>query len=80
MSPLYPFTSNDLIEVGNAGKVLNYDDFQLVENVDVVTNPLEDYIPPQHIDIFMTNIGGFAPSFIYRVVLDNYKPEDNKLE
>lgn len=80
LSPLYPFTSNDLIEVGNAGKVLNYDDFQLVENVDVVTNPLEDYIPPQHIDIFMTNIGGFAPSFIYRVVLDNYKPEDNKLE
>ncbi|RCK54807.1 Translation initiation factor eIF-2B subunit beta [Candida viswanathii] len=80
LSPLYPFTSSDLIEVGNSGKVLNYDDFQLVENVDVVTNPLEDYIPPQHIDIFMTNIGGFAPSFIYRIVLDNYKPEDNKLE
>ena len=80
LSPLYPFTRNDLIEVGNSGKVLNYDDFELVQNVDVVTNPLEDYIPPQHIDIFMTNIGGFSPSFIYRIVLDNYKAEDNKLE
>ncbi|KAI3406731.2 GCD7 [Candida oxycetoniae] len=79
LSPLYPFTRNDLIEVGNSGKVLSHDDFELVDNVDV-TNPLEDYIPPEHIDIFITNIGGFAPSFIYRIVLDNYKTEDNKLD
>ncbi|EGW33190.1 translation initiation factor eIF2b [Spathaspora passalidarum NRRL Y-27907] len=80
LSPLYPFSRDDLIEVGNSGHVLNYDDFELVDNVEVVTNPLEDYIPPEHIDIFITNIGGFAPSFIYRIVLDNYKVEDNKLE
>ncbi|EDK42600.1 conserved hypothetical protein [Lodderomyces elongisporus NRRL YB-4239] len=80
LSPLYPFTRNELIEVGNSGKVLSHDDFELVNNVEVVTNPLEDYIPPQHIDIFITNVGGFAPSFIYRIVLDNYKTEDNKLD
>ncbi|RLV95730.1 Translation initiation factor eIF-2B subunit beta [Spathaspora sp. JA1] len=80
LSPLYPFNRDDLIEVGNSGKVLNYHDFELVDNVEVITNPLEDYIPPEHIDIFITNIGGFAPSFIYRIVLDNYKVEDNKLE
>ncbi|CAK9435613.1 uncharacterized protein LODBEIA_P03400 [Lodderomyces beijingensis] len=80
LSPLYPFTRNDLIEVGNSGRVLSHDDSELVENVEVVTNPLEDYIPPEHIDIFITNIGGFAPSFIYRIVLDNYKIEDNKLD
>lgn len=80
LSPLYPFNRNDLIEVGNTGKVLNYDEFDLVDNVEVVTNPLEDYIPPEQIDIFITNVGGFAPSFIYRIVLDNYRVEDNKLE
>lgn len=80
LSPLYPFNRNDLIEVGNSGKVLNYADHELLENVDVITNPLNDYIPPENIDIFITNIGGFAPSFIYRIVLDNYKPEDNNLE
>ncbi|ODV79774.1 nagb/rpia/CoA transferase-like protein [Suhomyces tanzawaensis NRRL Y-17324] len=80
LSPLYPFNRDDLIEVGNSGKVLNYDDFDLIENVDVITNPLDDYIPPEHIDIYITNIGGFSPSFIYRIVLDNYKTEDNKLE
>lgn len=80
LSPLYPFTRNDLIEVGNSGKVLSYEDFELVDNVEVVVNPLEDYVRPEHIDIFITNVGGFAPSFIYRIVLDNYRSEDNKLD
>ncbi|RKP30158.1 nagb/rpia/CoA transferase-like protein [Metschnikowia bicuspidata] len=80
LSPLYPFNREDLIEVGNSGLVLSYRDSALMENVDVVTNPLGDYILPEHIDIYITNIGGFAPSFIYRIVLDNYKPEDNSLE
>lgn len=80
LSPLYPFSRDELIEVGNSGKVLNYDDFNLVDNVDLVTNPLDDYLTPEHIDIYITNIGGFAPSFIYRIVLDNYKTEDNRLE
>lgn len=80
LSPLYPFNREDLVEVGNSGKVLNYGNLELMENVDVVTNPLGDYVPPEHIDIYITNVGGFAPSFIYRIVLDNYKPEDNRLE
>lgn len=80
ISPLYPFNRDDLIEVGNSGKVLNYDDFKLIDNVEVVTNPLDDYVPPEHIDIYITNIGGFSPSFIYRIVLDNYDSEDNKLD
>lgn len=80
ISPRYPFNREDLIDVGNSGKVLDYDDYNLLENVDVVTNPLADYVPPEHIDIYITNIGGFAPSFIYRIVLDNYKAEDSNLQ
>lgn len=80
LSPLYPFGREELIEVGNSGQVLDYSDFKLVDNVEKVANQLDDYIPPENIDIFITNIGGFSPSFIYRIVLDNYKPEDNSLE
>lgn len=80
LSPLYPFNREDLIEVGNSGNVLDYNEFDLLDNVDVVTNPLGDYVPPENIDIYITNVGGFAPSFIYRIVLDNYKTEDNNLE
>lgn len=79
LSPLYPYNWYDLVEMGNAGKVMAYSDANLVEAVETVSNPLTDYIPPENIDIYITNVGGFAPSFIYRIVLDNYRPEDNDL-
>lgn len=74
-SPCYPFDRNSLIEVGNSGKVLPYDDSDLVGKCEV-TNPLYDYVIPEHIDIYITNIGGFSPNFIYRIVLDNYSTDD----
>lgn len=74
-SPCYPFDRNSLIEVGNSGKVLPYDDSDLVGKCEV-TNPLYDYVTPEHIDIYITNIGGFSPNFIYRIVLDNYSTDD----
>lgn len=80
LSPLYPFNRDDLIEVGNSGKVLNFDDSELMANVEVVSNPLDDYIPPEHIDIYITNVGGFSPSYTYRTVLDHYKTEDTNLD
>lgn len=79
LSPLYPFNRDDLVEVGNSGKVLDYDDFDLVDNVAVINNPLNDYVPPENIDIFITNIGGHAPSSIYRIVMDYYHPDDTVL-
>ncbi|KAH3668334.1 hypothetical protein OGAPHI_002088 [Ogataea philodendri] len=74
-SPTYPFDRDSLIEVGNSGRVLPYEDSDLVGKCEV-TNPLFDYVVPEHIDIYITNIGGFSPNFIYRIVLDNYKAED----
>lgn len=74
-SPNYPFDRDTLIEVGNSGKVLPYKDSDLVGKCEV-TNPVLDYVPPEFIDIYITNIGGFSPNFIYRIVLDNYRTED----
>ncbi|KAH3678198.1 hypothetical protein WICMUC_001627 [Wickerhamomyces mucosus] len=75
LSPTYPFDIENLVEIGNSGKVIKFSESQLVHNTGL-TNPLFDYISPENIDIYITNIGGFAPSFIYRIVLDNYKTED----
>ncbi|KAF6009471.1 hypothetical protein HII13_003550 [Brettanomyces bruxellensis] len=74
-SPNYPFDRDTLIEVGNSGKVLPYKDSDLVGKCEV-TNPVLDYVPPEFIDIYITNIGGFSPNFIYRIVLDNYRTDD----
>lgn len=74
-SPGYPFDRNSHIEVGNSGKVLPYEDSALVGKCEV-TNPLYDYVIPEHIDIYITNVGGFSPSFIYRIIFDNYNTDD----
>lgn len=55
LSPTYPFDVENLIEVGNSGKVINFSDSNLVQHADI-TNPLFDYIPPEHIDIYITNM------------------------
>ncbi|KAL6939495.1 hypothetical protein ACO0RG_003336 [Hanseniaspora osmophila] len=82
LSPLSPFNITDYIEVGgsNTGKLLPSGNSNSTDKTDytrlTMINPMDDYVQPENIDIVITNIGGFAPSFMYRVVLDNYKVED----
>lgn len=75
LSPVYPFDIESLIEVGSTGKVIDFGDGELVDKVQVM-NPTYDHVPPENIDIFITNIGGYSPSFTYRVVLDHYDERD----
>ncbi|QLL35017.1 hypothetical protein HG536_0H03930 [Torulaspora globosa] len=73
LSPLYPFDVERLVEFGGSQKVLPHMDPH--NRLDII-NPVTAYVPPENIDIYITNIGGFAPSFIYRVAWDNYKQVD----
>jgi translation initiation factor eIF-2B subunit beta len=41
-----------------------------------LVNPVHDYIPPQLIDLHVTNIGGFQPSYIYRLLAEYYHSDD----
>ncbi|QLG74344.1 hypothetical protein HG535_0G02280 [Zygotorulaspora mrakii] len=77
LSPLYPFDVEKFVEFGGSQCVLPLMDPQ--NRLDII-NPITDYIPPENIDIYITNIGGFAPSFIYRVAWDNYKQVDVHLD
>ncbi|KAK0647347.1 putative translation initiation factor eIF-2B subunit beta [Lasiodiplodia hormozganensis] len=78
LSPVYPFDVEELIEYGDAGAVVPYDDGDFVEKVDVV-NPLFDYVPADLVDLYITNLGGHAPSYLYRIVADHYRAEDVNL-
>ncbi|KAI5289808.1 GCD complex subunit gcd7 [Ascosphaera acerosa] len=75
VSPVYPFDPETFISYGDSSKVLGYEDGELVEKVDV-QNPLQDYVPSDLIDLFVTNIGGFPPSYLYRILGDQYRQED----
>uniref|UniRef100_A0A673W3Y7 Translation initiation factor eIF2B subunit beta n=1 Tax=Salmo trutta TaxID=8032 RepID=A0A673W3Y7_SALTR len=41
--------------------------------------PVFDYVPPELITLFISNIGGNAPSYTYRLMSELYHPEDHKL-
>lgn len=75
LSPEYPFEFESLIEYGDPGRIVGYDEGGMVDNLEV-DNPVFDYIPPDLVDLFITNLGAHAPSYLYRIVADHYKPED----
>ncbi|GAB6023101.1 Translation initiation factor eIF-2B subunit beta [Chamberlinius hualienensis] len=44
-----------------------------------VLNPAFDYVPPELITLFIFNIGGNAPSYIYRLISELYHPDDSDI-
>ncbi|KAF4637839.1 hypothetical protein G7Y89_g254 [Cudoniella acicularis] len=75
LSPEYPFEFESLIEYGDPGAIVGYQDGALVDNLEV-DNPVYDYVPPDLVDLYITNLGAHAPSYLYRIVADHYKIED----
>ena len=55
LSPEYPFEFETLIEYGDTGKVVSYQDGDLVDKLDV-DNPLYDYVSPELVDLYITNL------------------------
>jgi len=84
LSPMYPYDWEALVEVGDPGKVVPWESLGEIgegggEKVVGVLNPVFDYVPAELVDLYVTNLGGHAPSFLYRVVGDHYRPEDINL-
>lgn len=55
LSPEYPFEFESLIEYGDPGRVISYDDSGLVDHLEV-DNPVYDYVPPELVDLYITNL------------------------
>ncbi len=52
-----------------------YQDGELREKVQV-ENPIFDFVGPECVDMYVTNLGGHAPTYLYRIVRDQYRDED----
>lgn len=75
LSPVYPFDTQELIEYGDPSKVVLFEEGEFMEKVDV-SNPVYDFVEAESVDLYVTNLGGCAPSFLYRIVADHYRNED----
>ena len=42
-------------------------------------NPLFEYIPPELVTLFISNMSGYAPSYVYRHISEYYHPDDYEL-
>ncbi|KAL8813352.1 MAG: hypothetical protein Q9223_003045 [Gallowayella weberi] len=75
LSPIYPFNVGALIGYGDPKDVIGSQHGGLTQKVNV-ENPLFDYVPANLVDLYITNLGGHAPSYLYRIVADHYRSED----
>jgi len=75
LSPVYPFDTEELIEYGDPSKVVPFQDGEFMDKVDVA-NPVYDWVDSDLVDLYITNLGGHAPSYLYRIVADHYRVED----
>lgn len=55
LSPVYPFDMEELLEYGDPGKVIGFDEGDVVEGVEVV-NPIYDYVGAELVDLYITNL------------------------
>jgi translation initiation factor eIF-2B subunit beta len=55
LSPVYPFDTDELIEHGDASRVIPFEDGEFVEKIEVM-NPLFDYVPADLVDLYITNL------------------------
>jgi len=77
LCPLYAFDQDTFNEHNAPSQILKFEE-DLLENVDV-QNPAFDYIPPELVTLYITNFGGHAPSYIYRLLAEYYNPQDYTL-
>lgn len=77
LSPLYPVDQDSFNNMYNPGEVLPFSEIHS-KNIHV-QNPAIDYVPPELVDLFITNDGVHSPTYIYRLLAEYYDPVDYDL-
>lgn len=82
LCPLYPHENQDTLQELVSPVPDLVSDFTTLAGLDddevELVNPRHDYIEPKHVSLYITNIGSFQPSFIYRLLAENYHTDDWK--
>mmetsp|Transcript_13307 Transcript_13307/g.27289 ORF Transcript_13307/g.27289 Transcript_13307/m.27289 type:complete len:514 (-) Transcript_13307:39-1580(-) len=79
LCPSYPHYGQDTYQDLQSPSVLLPPDPEAYwldgSKVDLVS-PVHDYIGPELVSLFVTNIGGYQPSYVYRLLVELYCPDD----
>lgn len=77
LSPLYAHDQDSFNELKSPAQILPYADAQRYDAA--VKNPAWDYVPPELVSLYITNLGAYSPTYIYRLLAEYYHPEDMDL-
>jgi translation initiation factor eIF-2B subunit beta len=79
LTPMFPHegqdTLNDLLSPSSVVDYAEQNGNPAMADVDFV-NPVHDYIRPELINLYVTNVGSFQPSYIYRLLAEYYHSDD----
>ncbi|XP_032800621.1 translation initiation factor eIF2B subunit beta [Petromyzon marinus] len=78
LSPQFPNEHDAFHKFVSPQEVLPFSEGEILSKVSVYC-PVFDYVPPELITLFISNIGGNAPSYIYRLMSELYHPDDHDL-
>eukprot|EP00347_Sterkiella_histriomuscorum_P022712 403337443 len=70
MTPLYPFDFLTYNELSSPQEIFHLEEHDIKSNIEVII-PAYDYVPPELVSLYITNIGGQTPKYIYRVFTDS---------
>ncbi|KAJ7979821.1 Translation initiation factor eIF-2B subunit beta [Quillaja saponaria] len=85
LCPLYPNNPEVLLNnMRSPSELLSFEEFSDFMDYRVgngapllhVVNPLFDYVPPELVNLFITDLGGYSSSYIYNLINDYYSAED----
>ncbi|KAM5129706.1 translation initiation factor eIF2B subunit beta [Mantella aurantiaca] len=78
LSPQFPNEEDSFHKFVSPQEVLPFSQGEILSKVSAHC-PIFDHVPAELITLFITNIGGNAPSYIYRLMSELYHPADHDL-
>ncbi|XP_069771972.1 translation initiation factor eIF2B subunit beta [Narcine bancroftii] len=78
LCPQFPNEENTVHKFVSPQEVLPFTEGEILCKVSAHC-PVFDYVPPELITLFISNIGGNAPSYIYRLMSELYNPDDHQI-
>ncbi|KAI8983091.1 hypothetical protein BDB01DRAFT_792421 [Pilobolus umbonatus] len=78
LSPLFAYDADAFNVSIPPQSVLNFQEGTLIDHV-TISNPYYDFVRPDYVSLFIHNLGSAPPTYVYRLINDNYDAEDSTL-
>ncbi|KAF3923341.1 hypothetical protein ABW21_db0203959 [Orbilia brochopaga] len=79
VSPMYPFNPESMLEIGDSSNIVSWGEGEVVATTEIA-NMATDFIPDHLIDHYITNVGGYTPQNLYKLVEEQYGTTMDSLE